>query len=131
MSAGPEILVVDDNRDGREIVVLFLKGVGFQAIEAATGLEALQAVQRHHPDLILLDLVLPELSGDEVTARLKADPSTRDIPIIILTALSKDSSLVRRVIAAGADEIIIKPFSFKALGEAIRHYVRQPHDPRF
>ena len=78
MSAQPAILVVDDNRDAREIIVLFLKGVGFHAIEASTGQQAISAAQATHPELILLDLSLPEIFGDEVTARLKADPTTHE-----------------------------------------------------
>jgi CheY-like chemotaxis protein len=131
MSAKPAILVVDDNPDAREIIVLFLKGVGFDAIEAATGSEALIAAQTAHPDLILLDLALPEISGDEVMARLKSDPTTRDIPVIALTALSKDDHIVKRALECGAAEMLMKPYTFKQLGEAIRHYLDQPHDSRF
>jgi CheY-like chemotaxis protein len=131
MSAKPAILVVDDNPDAREIIVLFLKGVGFDAIEAATGSEALIAAQTAHPDLILLDLALPEISGDEVMARLKSDPTTRDIPVIALTALSKDDHIAKRALESGAAEMLMKPYTFKQLGEAIRHYLDQPHDSRF
>ena len=131
MSAKPAILVVDDNRDAREIIVLFVKGVGFDAIEAATGPEALLAAQTAHPDFILMDLGLPEISGDEVMARLRADPATRDIPVIVLTALPRDDSAVKRALEYGAKEVLFKPYSFKHLGEAIRRYVHQPYDPRF
>jgi two-component system phosphate regulon response regulator PhoB len=131
MSAQPEVLVVDDNRDAREIIIFFLKGIGLHAIEASTGPEALLAAQATHPNLILLDLALPGISGDEVTARLKADQTTRDIPVIVLTALSKDDTRVKRAIECGAEEILMKPYTFKPLGEAIRRYVQQPHDVRF
>jgi len=131
MSAKLAILVVDDNRDAREIVVLFLKGVGFRTIEASTGPEALQAAQTAHPDLILLDLALPEISGDEVMACLKAEPKTRDIPVIVLTALSKEDRVVKRALEYGAEEVLMKPYSFKQLGEAIHRYIHQPNDPRF
>src|ERR1044072_6257780 len=131
MSAKPAILVVDDNPDAREIIVLFLKGVGFQAIEAATGPEARRASETDHPDLILFDLALPELAGDEVAARLNANPKTRNIPIIVLTALVKEDQIVKRALECGAEEMLIKPYSFEQLGEAIRRYVHQPHDPRF
>lgn len=92
-------------------------------IEASTGPKALTSAQTIHPDLILLDICLPEISGDEVTAQLKADPSTRDIPIIIVTALPEDEIVVKRAIKCGAEEILVKPYSFKHLGEAVRRYV--------
>ena len=131
MSAKPAILVVDDNPDAREILALFLKGIGFQTIEAATGPEALLAAQTAHPELILLDLALPEISGDEVMAWLTADPKTHNIPVIVLTALSKEDRIVKRALECGAEEVLVKPYSFKQLGEAIGRYVRQPHDMRF
>ena len=97
-----KILIVEDNPDGREIVVLYVKSLGYEVFEAATGIEALDQARAVHPDLILMDLVLPEMPGHEVTARLKADPSTREIPVIVLTALSRGSQSVESVIAAGA-----------------------------
>ena len=127
MSAQPAILVVDDNRDAREIIVLFLKGVGFHAIEASTGPQAISAAQAAHPALILLDLSLPEIFGDEVTARLKADPTTQDIPIVIVTALPPEEAVVKRAVERGAEEIVMKPYSLKHLGEVIRRYAHQPH----
>jgi CheY-like chemotaxis protein len=123
-----KILIVEDNPDGREIVVLYVKSCGFEVFEATTGFEALDQARAVHPDLIITDLGLPEIPGDEVTARLKADPSTRDIPVIATTALSKGAS-VEGAIAAGAAEVLYKPFTFKALGEAMRRYLSRPNDP--
>jgi CheY-like chemotaxis protein len=75
-----------------------------------------------------MDLVLPEMPGHEVTARLKADPSTREIPVIVLTALSRGSQSVESAIAAGAAETLFKPFTFKALGEAMRRHLSPPNE---
>src|SRR5258705_13831622 len=86
-----KILIVEDNPDGREIVVLYVRSLGYEVFEAATGIEGLDQARAIHPDLILMDLVLPEMPGHEVIARLKADPSTREIPVIVLTALSRGS----------------------------------------
>lgn len=99
-------------------------------VEAETGSDALYMVQTGHPDLILMDLALPGMWGDEVTALLKAAPVTRDIPLIVVTALQHDHSSVQRAIAADAEEIVAKPF-LKTLGEAVRRYVRPPDDLQF
>jgi CheY-like chemotaxis protein len=101
---------------------------GLWGVEAATGIEALDQARAVHPDLILMDLVLPEMPGYEVTARLKADPSTREIPIIVLTTLSRGSQSVESAIAAGAAETLFKPFTFKALGEAMRRRLSPPNE---
>src|SRR5258705_681162 len=118
-----KILIAEDNPDGREIIVLFVKSLGLEVFEATTGLQALDQTRAVHPDLILMDLGLPEMPGDEVMARLKDDPSTREIPVIVVTALPKDGTSVESAIAAGAAEILYKPFTFKALGEAMRRYL--------
>lgn len=123
MSAHPAILVADDSPDARAIIVFFLKHIGLHVIEASTGPRALTAARTTHPELILLDICLPVISGDEVTVQLKADPATRNIPIIILTALPKDENVVKRAIKCGAEEILVKPYSFNHLGEVIRRYV--------
>jgi len=126
MLSKQKILIVEDNPDGREIVVLYVKSFGFEVFEATTGLEALDQAHAVHPDLILMDLALPAMPGHEVMARLKTDPSTRETPVIVLTALSRNSPSVESAIAAGASEILYKPFTFKALSEAIDRYLPQP-----
>src|SRR5258705_12391120 len=113
-----KILIVEDNPDGREIVVLYVRSLGYEVFEAATGIEGLDQARAIHPDLILMDLVLPEMPGHEVNARLKADPSTREIPVIVLTALSRGSPSLQRAIAAVAAETLYKPLIFKAFGNA-------------
>jgi len=123
MAHKQKVLIVEDNADGRELFALYIRRLGYEVFEAATGLEALDQAHAVHPDLILMDLVLPEMPGHEVIARLKADPSTREIPVIVLTALSRGSPSVERAIAAGAAETLYKPLIFKALGEAIRRHL--------
>ena len=106
-----KILLVD-NSDYRELLALLLRRSGYVVVEAATGLDALDQTHATHPDLILMDLCLPKMTGDEATAQLKADPSTRDIPVIVCTALHR-GALTERAIAAGAVEILYKPVQFK------------------
>ena len=83
MAHKQKILIVEDDADGRELFALHIRRLGYEVFEAATGLEALDQARAVHPDLILMDLALPKMPGYEATARLKADPSTRDIPVIV------------------------------------------------
>jgi len=122
MAHKQKVLIVEDNADGRELFALYIRRLGYEVFEAATGLEALDQAHAVHPDLILMDLALPKMPGYESTARLKADPSTRDIPVIVNTAFHK-GPFVERAIAAGATEISHKPVSFKALEEVVRRYL--------
>ena len=109
------ILVVEDDADYREMVMLFLRRSGYRAVEAVTGLEAVSRARVTRPNLILMDLDIPAMTGDQATARLKADPSTRNIPVIVTTAFSY-GSLVDRA-------IMHKPFVLKLLRAATqRHY---------
>ena len=100
-------------------------------VEAVTGLEALRVAEKDHPDLILLDILLPELSGDEVIRLIKADPLMRIVPLIVLTSLAPEDERVKRAQTYGAKEIMLKPYTFKALGEAIGRYVPLSRESRF
>jgi CheY-like chemotaxis protein len=122
MADKQKILLVEDNSDFRELLAIVLRRSGYEVAEAATGLAAIEQASATHPDLILMDLGLPGITGDEATARLKADPSTRDIPVIVNTAFSK-GALVERAIAVGAAEILHKPISLEALQEVVRRYL--------
>jgi two-component system, cell cycle response regulator DivK len=119
---GKRILVVEDQEDNRRIVRDLLTSADFEVIEAEDGEQALAAVARQRPDLILMDIQLPVLDGYEVTRRLKADPSLTGIPIIAVTsyALSGDEEKAR---AAGCDDFVPKPFSPRQLLAKIRAYL--------
>jgi two-component system, cell cycle response regulator DivK len=123
-----KILVVEDVADYREMIMLFLRRSGYRAVEAATGFEAVSQARVTRPSLILMDLDMPAMTGDQATARLKADPSTRHIPVIVTTAFSY-GSLVDRAITAGADEIIHKPFELKSLRAAIQRHLSLDYQP--
>ena len=109
-----KILIVDDNCDLRELLVLYLKSSGYDTVEAATGLEALNQARVTRPDLILMDLFMPDVTGDEAMAWLKADPLTCNIPVIVTTGFFYGPH-VDRAIAFGAAGIINKPFHFESL----------------
>src|SRR5262245_65433900 len=123
-----KILIVEDIADYRDMIILFLRRSGDRAIEAATGVEAVSQARVTRPNLILMDLDMPAMTGDQATARLKADPSTRNIPVIVTTAFSY-GSLVDRAITAGADEIMHKPFALKLLRAAMQRHLSLDYQP--
>jgi two-component system phosphate regulon response regulator PhoB len=108
------ILVVEDEVDLAELVAFNLKQAGYTAAIATDGASALSEVRRKKPDLIILDLMLPDLSGTEVCRRLRSDPATKPIPIVMLTARGEE---VDRVLGfeVGADDYVTKPFSPREL----------------
>ncbi len=104
-----KILVVDDTPTNLQIVSAFLDDAGYKVLVAEDGNDAEEVIRREHPDLILLDVLMPELNGFETCTRLKANPDTRDIPIIFMTALSETIEKVKGFEVGGVD-YITKPF---------------------
>jgi CheY-like chemotaxis protein len=123
MAAAKRILVVEDELDSRNLLALVLERAGYEIAEAATGLDAIDQVRAKRPDLIFMDLGLPGMTGDEAMARLKADESTRHIPVVVNTAFSPGSVQVERAIAAGASEILHKPTPLKTFQEVAHRYL--------
>jgi phosphate regulon transcriptional regulator PhoB len=119
-----DVLVVEDEPDIRTLVVHHLTRDGFRCRTAATGPEALAAVRKTPPDLVILDLMLPELNGIEVCRRLRGDAATAAVPIIMLTARADE---VDRVVGLemGADDYVVKPFSPKELVARVRAVLRR------
>ena len=119
-----DVLVVEDEPDIRNLVVHHLTREGFRCRVAASGAEALARVRTATPDLVVLDLMLPEMDGLEVCRRLRADPATAAIPIIMLTAKADE---VDRVVGLemGADDYVAKPFSPKELVARVRAVLRR------
>ena len=117
-----KILIVDDNSDIRTLLALLLKHSDYDIVEVATGLEALNQARATRPDLILMDLSMPVVNGDEALAWLKADPLTRDIPVIVTTAFLH-GPLVDRALALGAAEILNKPFHFESLHATLQRHL--------
>ena len=105
-----KILVVDDEVYILHILDFSLGAEGFDVITATDGEEALAKAQRDKPDLIILDVMMPRLDGYENCRRLKSDPGTKDIPVLLLTARGRDEDRQRGV-ESGADDYITKPFS--------------------
>jgi two-component system cell cycle response regulator DivK len=113
-----KVLVVDDNQDNRELVIKVLKSKGYLIMEAADGEIALQKLTKERPDLILMDISLPKIDGYEVTRRLKAQESFKDIPIIALTAHAMKGDR-EKAIEAGCDGYIPKPINVRELPDQI------------
>jgi two-component system alkaline phosphatase synthesis response regulator PhoP len=121
------ILVVDDEEDIRELVELNLGREGYQILACDTGERALELVRARKPDLIVLDLMLPGVDGLEVCKRLKADPNTGHIPVVMLTAKGEEADIVAGL-ELGADDYVTKPFSGKVLVARVRRLLRRHVD---
>jgi DNA-binding response OmpR family regulator len=110
-SGEPLVLVADDDEDIRELVAFRLGAAGYKVVTACDGEEALQLALDQRPDLAVLDVMMPRLTGIEVTERIRASGSeTRNVPIVLLTARVQEADIARGF-EAGADDYIRKPFS--------------------
>jgi adenylate cyclase len=123
MNDPQRILIVDDNEANRDILEARLKVHGYELLQAADGEEALAAVQRDHPDLILLDVMMPKLDGVEVCRRIKGDATLPFTPIILVTSKS-DTKDVIAGLDAGADEYLTKPVDQAALVARVKSVLR-------
>jgi two-component system cell cycle response regulator DivK len=124
-TAAPLVLVVDDHEDSRIIARLVLEAAGFRVREAASGVAALSLATALEPDVMLLDLILPEIDGWEVARRLRRDPATTNLGIIAVTALALRDDHVRAR-HAGCDTVLIKPVLPKAIVETVCRFVERP-----
>lgn len=121
-----KVLVVDDLPDNVKLLCLELRELGYQVSAARSGAEALRAAAADPPDLILLDVMMPEMDGIEVCRRLKADERLRTIPVILVTANDTDEDLVSGL-DAGADDYVAKPFRVHVLAARVRAALRTKH----
>ena len=119
----PRILVVDDNETNRDILVTRLEAHGYQTLQAADGEEALRGVAQHRPDLVLLDVMMPNLDGVEACRRLKSDRTVAFTPVILVTAKATTQDIVAGL-DAGADEYLTKPVDQAALVARVRSALR-------
>ena len=117
------ILVVDDEPGVRQVLSMLLKTEGFDVLEAADGKECLRLAYKHRPDLVLLDILMPDRDGREVCRRLR---EISDVPILMLTALSDMKEKVNRL-SDGADDYVTKPFHNEELVARIRALLRRAH----
>lgn len=104
------VLVVDDEPEIVKLVAKFLEGRGHRVTIARDGQEALDAIAAERPDVLVIDLNLPKVDGFEVTRRLRTDPATKDLPIVMMTAAFPTVEEADRGLSLGADEYVVKPF---------------------
>ncbi|MDY7009638.1 MAG: response regulator [Planctomycetota bacterium] len=122
-----KILVVDDNTQNLELLVEYLQTIDdVETSTAADGIEALEMVRQVKPDLVLLDIMMPRMSGFEVCRKLKSDPNTRDIPIIMVTALNELSDIERGV-ESGTDDFLSKPVNRLELITRVKSLLKLRH----
>jgi CheY-like chemotaxis protein len=121
-----KVLVVDDNPQNLELLVAYLESLGCHITTAVDGLEAMEKVPQEQPDLILLDVMMPRMSGFEVCRKLKSDPATREVPIIMVTALNELGD-IQRGVESGTDDFITKPVNRLELTTRVRSLLRVRH----
>ncbi|MGE3809238.1 MAG: response regulator [Gemmataceae bacterium] len=117
------ILIADDNPQGLELLEAYLSDSDYEIQTAIDGEETLQKVQSWEPDLILLDIMMPKISGFEVCKRLRADPKTRETAVLMITALDQPSD-VERAVDAGTDEFVTKPVNKRDLLLRVRSLLK-------
>jgi DNA-binding response OmpR family regulator len=116
---GPKVLLVDDEDQLRRVMRDLLERDGYEVTEAADGVQALDQIDRHAPDIVVLDLNLPGLDGYGVLSHLRSRSATADIPVVVLTAKGDEDNEVR-VFAMGADDFLTKPFRARALSARLQ-----------
>jgi two-component system alkaline phosphatase synthesis response regulator PhoP len=122
----PTVLVVDDNQQNLELLQAYLEDLDCDTIPAHDGLEALQIMSKKEPDLVLLDVMMPKMSGFEVCKRIKNDPKTADIPVIMVTALNEFGD-IERGIDSGTDDFISKPVNKLELLTRVKTMLKLKH----
>jgi len=126
MSVPKTIMVVDDDPDVVDILTAILEAEGYDAVGTARSRDALRAMKHQHPDLLLLDIMMPEMDGFEVLRHMKADPETEGIPVIAVTARTRTSPKMIGPNVAECQEYVMKPFGNKELIDKIRGIIGAP-----
>jgi len=119
-----KILVVEDERDIRDLIEFTLRFAGFEVVSVTSGIEALERAPLEQPDLIILDVRMPKVTGYEVCRRLKEDPTTSAIPIVLLSAMGQETE-IEQGLASGAVEYIVKPFAPDELIHQVRDILQR------
>ena len=120
------VLIVDDNPQNVELLQAFLESLPVKLVTAVDGLDALQKVAEHQPDLILLDIMMPQMSGFQVCRRVKGDPKTRDIQVLMVTALNELGD-IEQATECGTDDFVSKPVNKFELLTRVKSLLRVRH----
>ncbi|MEP3481440.1 MAG: response regulator [Fuerstiella sp.] len=124
--SGSRILIADDNEQNRELLDAYLADEDFEILMAADGQETLEVVDANEPDLILLDIMMPRMSGYEVCEKLKADAEKRKIPVLMVTALNEMGD-IEKAVNSGCDDFLTKPVNQLELKTRVRSLLRVRH----
>jgi len=119
-----KILIADDELDMRELMELVLRFAGFEVVLVADGFEALEKAPLEQPDLILLDVLMPEMTGYEVLRRLRENPATSAIPVVLFSAKGREAE-IKQGLELGAVEYIVKPFAPDDLTSQVKDVLRR------
>lgn len=117
-----KVLIVDDNKDNRIVLSRMLSYGGFSAISASNGFEALTTAKEEKPDLVLMDLAMPEMDGWTATAKMKEEEDLEDIPIIVVTGHVTGDEILRAR-QAGCRDLVSKPIDYHVLIDKLRHHL--------
>lgn len=120
------VLIVDDNPQNVELLAAFVESLPVKIVTASDGIEALRKVAEYNPDLILLDIMMPHMSGFQVCQRIKSDPKTRDIQILMVTALNELGD-IERATECGTDDFVSKPVNKVELLTRVKSLLRVRH----
>jgi DNA-binding response OmpR family regulator len=115
----PKILIAEDEPDIRDLVAFTLRFAGYEVVAANNGEEAVQMASREFPDLILLDVRMPRMTGYDACRAIKANPELKDIPVVFLSAKGQESE-IQTGLDAGAEEYLLKPFAPDQLTDRVR-----------
>ena len=125
-SADALILIADDNLDIREMLAARFRAAGYRTVEADDGAAALEIVAEQHPNLILMDWVMPTMRGHEVLVQLKADPDTESVPVVMITGRTSQRDRALGILL-GADAYIFKPIDFDLLDRTVEQLIEAAH----
>ena len=120
------VLIVDDNPQNVELLQAFLESLPVKIVTAVDGLDALKKVEEHNPDLVLLDIMMPQMSGFQVCRRLKGDAKTRDIQVLMVTALNELGD-IERAVQSGTDDFLSKPVNKAELLKRVDNMLKLHH----
>jgi DNA-binding response OmpR family regulator len=125
----PRVLIADDNPQGVELLEAYLLDSGYEIRTAADGEKTLRLVAEWHPDLILLDIMMPKVSGFEVCKKVRANPATRSVAVLMVTALDQHSD-IERAVEAGTDDFLTKPINKTELLLRVRSMLKSRQNQR-
>jgi CheY-like chemotaxis protein len=120
------VLIVDDNVQNVELLSAFLESLPVKIVTACDGIEALEKISQHHPDLVLLDIMMPRMSGFQVCRRIKSDPKTRDIQVLMVTALNELGD-IEQASECGTDDFVSKPVNKFELLTRVKSLLKVRH----